>query len=220
MADRDDSQLRVGHAERDEVAEQLRLAAGDGMLDLEELEERLEAAHAARTRADLARLVVDLPPAPAMPGAVERAPGADVANRSNPGVLDADERWRDGALVLRTVMGDCSRRGVWVVPARIWARSVMGSVTIDLREAELGRRTEIEAQATLGDVTVLVNSSTRVEIVGRGVLGDFTEGRATVAARLRGDSPVVVVTGRAVLGSVTVKRRGMPGELRRMLLGR
>jgi Domain of unknown function (DUF1707) len=53
--------LRVADADRERVAERLRRAGGEGRLAPEELEERLEAAFAARTLADLAPLVADLP---------------------------------------------------------------------------------------------------------------------------------------------------------------
>jgi Domain of unknown function (DUF1707) len=53
--------LRIGDADRERVAERLRKAAGEGRLAAEELEERLEAAFAARTEAELAPLVADLP---------------------------------------------------------------------------------------------------------------------------------------------------------------
>jgi Domain of unknown function (DUF1707) len=53
--------LRIADADRERVAERLRKAAGEGRLAPEELEERLEAAFAARTEAELAPLVGDLP---------------------------------------------------------------------------------------------------------------------------------------------------------------
>jgi hypothetical protein len=59
--------LRVCDADRERVAERLRRAAGEGRLAPEELEERLEAAFAARTQADLAPLVADLPAEPLPP---------------------------------------------------------------------------------------------------------------------------------------------------------
>src|ERR1700684_4698596 len=61
--------LRVSHEDRDEVAEQLRVAAGDGRLTAEELDERLETALTARTYGELEGLLVDLP-ASVNPGAV------------------------------------------------------------------------------------------------------------------------------------------------------
>jgi fatty acid desaturase len=53
--------LRIADADRERVAERLRRAAGEGRLAPEELEERLEAAFSARTEAELAPLVADLP---------------------------------------------------------------------------------------------------------------------------------------------------------------
>ena len=55
--------LRVSYEDRDRVAEQLRVAAGDGRLSAEELDERLEIALTARTYAELARVTRDLPSA-------------------------------------------------------------------------------------------------------------------------------------------------------------
>src|SRR6266581_6224208 len=56
-------QLRASHEDRDRVVEILRVAAGDGRLTAEELDERLEAALTARTVGDLAALTTDLPAA-------------------------------------------------------------------------------------------------------------------------------------------------------------
>lgn len=52
--------MRVSDAEREEAAERLRVAAGDGRLDLQELEERLEQTYAARTYGELEPLTLDL----------------------------------------------------------------------------------------------------------------------------------------------------------------
>jgi Domain of unknown function (DUF1707) len=53
--------LRASDADRDQVAERLRHATGEGRLVAEELEERLEAVFAARTYGELDALVADLP---------------------------------------------------------------------------------------------------------------------------------------------------------------
>jgi hypothetical protein len=57
-------QTRASDAEREHVADTLRTHAAAGRLDPDELEQRLERAFAARTRADLTPLVADLPAAP------------------------------------------------------------------------------------------------------------------------------------------------------------
>ena len=65
--------VRVGDADRDAVAAQLREHYADGRLTLEELNERLDQAFAAKTKADLNTVMRDLPqaarPAAGMPAA-------------------------------------------------------------------------------------------------------------------------------------------------------
>jgi Domain of unknown function (DUF1707) len=70
--------VRASDAERDEAAEALRAAFAEGRLARAELDERLAAAYAAKTRADLLGLISDLPGA--VPGAVaayDRPPAVD-----------------------------------------------------------------------------------------------------------------------------------------------
>lgn len=54
--------LRASDADRERVVEELRAHAGEGRLDLEELEQRTSAALAAKTLADLGAVTADLPP--------------------------------------------------------------------------------------------------------------------------------------------------------------
>lgn len=56
------AQLRIGHAERERTAEELKEHTHAGRLELQEFEERVEKAYAAKTAADLAVLTADLPP--------------------------------------------------------------------------------------------------------------------------------------------------------------
>ena len=61
--------IRASDAERERVATQLREHAAEGRLDVDELDERLQQAYTARTRAELDALTADLPAsAPARPG--------------------------------------------------------------------------------------------------------------------------------------------------------
>lgn len=54
-------ELRASHDDREAVVEQLRDAAAEGRLDLEELDSRLEQALLSKTYAELAVLTADLP---------------------------------------------------------------------------------------------------------------------------------------------------------------
>ena len=53
--------IRASQAERDLVVERLRSHAGEGRLEVDELEQRIEAALSARTQADLDAVEADLP---------------------------------------------------------------------------------------------------------------------------------------------------------------
>ena len=61
MDTQDPSQLRISDDDRHKVAEVLREAAGEGRIDFDELDQRLEATYAARTYADLVPITLDLP---------------------------------------------------------------------------------------------------------------------------------------------------------------
>jgi hypothetical protein len=68
--------IRASDAERERVAALLRDHAADGRLSVEELDERLQRAYAARTRSELDALTTDLP------ARVPRSP-APVARRAS-----------------------------------------------------------------------------------------------------------------------------------------
>lgn len=74
--------VRASDAERDQAAEILHAGYADGRLSRAELDERLTAAHAAKTRADLHDLTSDLPGAVAAPATRDRpaAPALPVAD--------------------------------------------------------------------------------------------------------------------------------------------
>ena len=56
--------LRASDAERETDVTHLRASAGEGRLSVEELDQRIDEAYAAKTRADLAAITRDLPRAP------------------------------------------------------------------------------------------------------------------------------------------------------------
>ena len=74
--------MRVSDRDRQAAAERLRLAMGEGRLDLVEYDDRLAKAYAAVTYSDLEPLVADLPPSHAMAEPVSPArPAAPPAPR-------------------------------------------------------------------------------------------------------------------------------------------
>jgi hypothetical protein len=177
---RDDAdRVRVSDHEREQMVELLGRAAAEGRLSLDEYADRAGAAHGAQTRGELARLTDDLPLA------VRPVAGAP------------EER-------LFALFGNESRKGHWIVPARLEARSVFGDCHIELQEAQLQAPvTTIEAMAVFGSVTVFVPDGIVVRLSGTAVFGSKD-------SQLRGGpaapgAPVLEVRARVVFGSVTVR---------------
>jgi Domain of unknown function (DUF1707)/2TM domain len=71
--ERGHQQLRASDSEREQAAAVLREHAAAGRLTIEELDERAQAAFAARTRSDLSALFEDLPGEPAIRAVPSRA---------------------------------------------------------------------------------------------------------------------------------------------------
>ncbi|MFC6286168.1 DUF1707 domain-containing protein [Nocardioides sp. GCM10027113] len=204
----DPSQMRVSDADRHRVADILREAAGEGRLDLEELDERLESTYAAKTYADLVPITADLP--------VRHDDHPPVPRPQPAGPLVPAARHDSSVAIL----GGCSRKGVWEVGPTHTAFAFCGGVDIDLREARFtSRETVINANAIWGGVDIYVNEWTNVVVEGVGIMGAFEQGRDKVAPQLRPDSPTIRVKGIALMAGVTVSRRPMPGTPRRRLLG-
>jgi hypothetical protein len=65
--DRPTRDLRASDADREATVERLRIAATEGRLDAEELEERLTTAYAARWCSELSALTADVTPTPPRP---------------------------------------------------------------------------------------------------------------------------------------------------------
>lgn len=193
----DPSQMRISDADRHHVSEILRQAAGEGRLDIEELDERLEATYAARTYADLVPITQDLPATrPAQ--APMQQPATVPATRYESSVA---------------VMSGVDRKGVWEVGPTHSAFCVMGGVDIDLREAVFAApEVVITANTLMGGVDIIVNAHTRVIVEGAGVMGTFEQARDRVEPQLSQDSPVVRVRGVAIMGAVTVVRKGPPRQ--------
>jgi hypothetical protein len=150
--------LRVSHEDRDQVAESLRVAAGDGRLTAEELDERLESALTARTYNDLAVLVADLPaagtalaplPGPLaalLPGGTGHAPAKELVK-------------------IHATSGHSERVGRWTVPARMELRVTSGHITVDFTEAVITQNVlHIDAEVRSGHITLITKPGIAVEL--------------------------------------------------------
>jgi hypothetical protein len=184
--------MRISDADRNKVAEILREAAGDGRIDFNELDERLEATYAAKTYAELVPITHDL------------APAAPIGAQVGRGVE------RESAVA---IMSGVERRGIWVVPEHFSVFCLMGGADLDLRQATFSApEVTLTINAFMGGADIVVNRSTNVVMHGIGIMGGYSGPKSDPEVRLTADSPTVHVRGFAIMGGVTVVRKPMPGE--------
>ncbi|HEY9328919.1 MAG TPA: DUF1707 domain-containing protein [Streptomyces sp.] len=179
--------MRASDADREAVVEQLREAAAEGRIDLEELDERLGRALTAKTHAELAPLTDDLGPV----------------------VLESGE-----PLTLKGGIHGATRRGRWKVPPRIAAYGGMGGVLLDFTQAECRlREIEVEVDAQMAGVVFVVPAGWKADTdaldLGFGGLKDKTAGE-----RLPG-TPVLRITGSCGAGGVIVRHPNLRERRRR-----
>ncbi|GAA2600893.1 hypothetical protein GCM10010304_56650 [Streptomyces roseoviolaceus] len=176
-------EVRASHADRDRIVDVLRVAAGDGRLTMEELDERLEAALSARTVGELAVLTTDLPEVVGETVEVE-----DVVRIEQQG---ASTR-RDDA---------------WVVPRRLEIRSSFGEVTLDFTGAVITQDTlHIDLEMGGGALKLVTRPGVVVDT------GSLALNYSKIKARRAGaaaEAPVVLrvrITGEISFGQVVVRR--------------
>jgi hypothetical protein len=96
-------ELRASDAEREAVVEALRGHAAAGRLDPDELEQRIERAYAARTRADLVPVVADLPEGASQARRRDREPRWEPGPRHGRAGRDRGPRWGTAPLRIAVV---------------------------------------------------------------------------------------------------------------------
>lgn len=197
--------IRIGHAEREDVIEQLRVAAGEGRLSVEELTERIEKASAAKTFADLDPLVEDLPVAPpssALGGqagtVVRTASGAVVPTANTPGWDVADP------LIVRAGWEDDRRRGRWPVPPFIRVESTGATVELSFLEVDQAPdRIHIDLAGTMGACLIVVPDGWGVDITA--VHGSWGTKKTAVDQIPRPGLPLITLRGSLGMSSLTVR---------------
>ena len=179
--------IRASDADRERTATVLRRSGANGQLTVEELDERVAAAYAARTRGELDRLVEDL--------ADLHAPAAGVSVR--PG--DAGTRW------VVSIMGGSDRRGRWRVGRTVTVVNVMGGSDLDLNDAELaGDVIEMRIFSLMGGGTVYIPEGLDTEVSEFAFMGgnDIRAGER----RTPDGGPLLRLKIVSIMGGTTVKR--------------
>lgn len=181
---RSSPELRASHADRDRVVDVLRIAAGEGLLTANELDERLEAALSARTLSELTPLTADLPP-------VSATAGAAVAEV------------KDLVRIEQVHSGPIERTGRWVVPRRMELAVTYCAVTLDFTDAVITHDTlRIDVSMAGKTLTLVTRPGIVVDTDGLQLV------HSKVKHRRNPEAPVtlrVELAGQKVHGRVVVR---------------
>lgn len=181
---RPDSAREVSADDRIQAAQLLSEAAAHDRLTVEQYEDRLARAYAARTYDELELLTDDLP---------EAAEYRRGKSRPAPSTM------------LLAILSGFERRGRWYVPGRMTTFTLFGGGVMDLRYADFtSPEVEIHAYSILGGQTIVLPPEVTVEIDGHGVLGGF--GHEAQGSGAPG-APKVRIRGFSLFGGVGIKRR-------------
>ena len=171
--------------DRMQAAQLLSDAAAQGALSMNEYEDRLSRAYAAKTYDELFRLSSDLP------GALTTARRGGPC-RPAPSTL------------LLAILSGFERRGRWNVPKRLTTFALWGGGVVDLRYADFtAPEVEIHTYSIMGGQTILVPPEVNVDLRGVGVMGTFDH----IAGEGLPGAPCVKIRGFSLWGKVAVKRK-------------
>jgi len=199
----DGSQLRISDAQRHQVSEMLRDAAGDGRLTIDELDERIEAVYAAKTYADLVPVTLDLPGAAAILPKAAFTPAPAASTRVQP-LGPGSSHSSSGSVA---VFGGASRKGPWTVAEQYTALAVFGGVELDFCDATFtAPETTLYANCLFGGIEITVPDDVVVQVSGIPIFGGYDHGKGG-SATYPPNAPVLHVKGLAIFGGVEVKRR-------------
>ena len=188
----DHSLMRVSDSDRERTADVLREAAGHGRITMDELDERLALAYAAKTYADLTAVTRDLPGPAQAPSAVQPAMAGRIGGTPRSKFSVA-------------IMSGARRMGRWVVPRNYVGVAVMGGIELDLREAQFSEpEVTIHAYTLMGGIEITVPEDVDVDVSGFAFMGGFDHNASGPGVP---GAPRVRILGFALMGGVDVRRK-------------
>ena len=198
---------RVSDLEREEVADVLRDAAGEGRLSYGELEERLETLYSAKTYGELVEITADLPGGPSVPNTAAPQPAAQYGPQYG---AQYGSEVAQAVPVINAFLSEAKRSGGWLAPQRQEINAVLGDVTLDYTEAQLPYDVVfIEVKSILADVKIRVPQNAIVHLDSNPILGSVTEqeaGFGGVVDPATTPPKTFHIRGTAILGDIKIKR--------------
>ncbi len=188
---------------RDVTIDALMEHFANDVMDVDEFERRVGAAHAATTSHDLKALLHDMPGGGNLPA----VSGHQTSPTSMPGYhVTGASHVNDTAFIVAVLSGT-TRRGRWRPARKNTCITIMGGAEVDFREAVFGPGvTELRIFSLWGGTEVIVPPGVNVEAHGVALLGGFNH-ETDESAVHDPTAPTLRVTGVACMGGVEVTTR-------------
>jgi hypothetical protein len=185
---------------RHQVITRLSDCYASDLFEVDELERRLDLAHAARTVAELDELVADL--APAQTTALAPAPMSSI-----------DDPSRAQKKKLRVILSHVARQSRWTVPRTLELRVLWGNAELDFRDASLAPGvTTIDVGVLMGNLEIILPPHLAIDVDVSSFMGSVEE-RHRVPPDDDPARPVLRLSGSVRLGNLEISTR-LPGETR------
>jgi hypothetical protein len=183
--------------ERESAVKRLTSAFADDAIAVDEFERRVAAVYQAASVQALVALTRDLP-------AAGTSGSSMLAPREHPGALDVQ---RPRSRRIASILSGIERNVAGPMPEILHVRAVMGSVELDLRDAEFPPGvTEIRIRSIMGNVEIDLPETVRIENDGKAFMGAFVVTSRHRRGRERtGSEPIVRITGRSIMANVEIE---------------
>ena len=179
--------IRASDADRERTVTVLRTSGANGQLTVDELDERIEAAYAAKTRGELERLVEDLGGSRTRPSDLPVRPG------------EGGTRW------VVSVMGGSDRKGHWRVGRTVTVLNLMGGSNLDLNDAEFAADVvEMRVYSLMGGSDIRVPEGLNVEVSEFAFMGGNDVSRGNV--RPDDGGPLLRLKMISIMGGSSLRR--------------
>ncbi len=192
------SRLRASDADREQAAAVLGAALAEGRLSVAEHSDRLDAVYGAKTHAEIAPFIDDLPTKGIAPSPAPRGDLTPPASRRRQLVI--------------AIFGGAVRKGRWHVEPKMTVLTVFGGASLDFREAQLPQQEiTINCTCVFGGVDIVVPPEMRVIDSGIAVFGGRdTDSEGPESADP--NSPVLRLTGLTLFGGLSLKHKRRKGN--------
>jgi len=175
---------------REAVIARLSEAYAGDLCDVDELDRRLDLAHAARTVAELETLVEEL--------------GAPTTALTVASGVAIDDPGRAATKKQRVIMGSGERRGRWTAPRHTDLRVFWCNAELDFRDASRGAGgTTIDVRGTMGNVERILPPELAIDVDVSAVMGSVEE-RHRLPVDPDPARPMLRVTGRVLMGNLEI----------------